>query len=251
MPGGVNSPVRAFNAVGGHPFFAAAGEGAWLTDADGKRYLDLVGGYGPLLLGHAHPAVVEAVRHQAGLGTAYGTPTEQETELAELLVESVPSVEMVRLVNSGTEATMSALRLARAATGRDLIVKFAGGYHGHSDGLLADAGSGVATLGIPGSPGVPAAVAALCATLPYNDLAALEELVAGHGAELAAVIVEPVAGNMGVVPGDAVFLGGLRELCDRCGALLVFDEVITGFRLGPGGLRRSTASAPTSPCSAR
>jgi len=244
MPGGVNSPVRAFRAVGGEPVFIARGEGAWLVDADGNRYLDLVGAWGPLILGHAHPAVVDAVRRQAGLGTAYGAPTEQETELAELLVECVPSVEMVRLVNSGTEAAMSAVRLARAATGRDVLVKFAGGYHGHADGLLADAGSGVATLGIPGSPGVPAAVAALCATLPYNDVAAVEAFFVEHGGDVAAVIVEPVAGNMGVVPGTEAFLTALRHACTEHGAVLIFDEVITGFRLGLGGAQAVVGIAP-------
>jgi glutamate-1-semialdehyde 2,1-aminomutase len=227
--------VRAFLAVGGEPIFAAAGEGAHLIDADGNRYLDLVGSYGPLILGHAHPAVVEAIRAQAARGTSYGAPTEAETELAELLVEHVPGVEMVRLVNSGTEAAMSAIRLARAATGRDLVVKFAGCYHGHADHLLAEAGSGVAALGIPGSPGVPEAFTALTAVLPYNNAEAVAELFAARGGEVAAVIVEPVAGNMGVVAGNPDFLRALRDLTAKHGAVLIFDEVITGFRLGLGG----------------
>ena len=240
----MNSPVRAFAAVGGDPIFAAAGEGAYLVDADGKRYLDLVGSYGPLILGHAFPAVVEAIRDQAGRGTSYGAPTEAETDLAEILVAHVPGVEMVRLVNSGTEATMSAIRLARAATGRDLVVKFEGGYHGHADHLLARAGSGVATLGIPGSPGVPEAFTALTAVLPYNDRDALTEFFATRGPEVAAVIVEPVAGNMGVVPGDREFLGALRRLTSESGALLIFDEVITGFRLGLGGAAAAVMVSP-------
>ena len=231
----MNSPVRAFTAVGGEPIFAAAGEGAYLVDADGNRYLDLVGSYGPLILGHAHPALVEAIRAQAGRGTSYGAPTESETELAELLVAQVPGLEMVRLVNSGTEAAMSAIRLARAATGRDLVVKFEGCYHGHADHLLAQAGSGVATLGIPGSPGVPAAFTALTAVLPYNSVEAITELFARRGGEVAAVIVEPVAGNMGVVAGDPAFIRALRQLTAEHGALLIFDEVITGFRIGLGG----------------
>jgi len=231
----VNSPVRAFKAVGGEPVFAASGEGAYLVDADGGRYLDLVAAYGPLILGHAHPAVVEAIRAQAGRGSSFGAPTEAETELAELLVEQVPGVEMVRLVNSGTEAAMSAIRLARAATGRELVVKFEGGYHGHVDHLLASAGSGVATLGIPGSPGVPEAFTSLTAVLPYNSVEAVAEYFSEHGTQTAAVIVEPMAGNMGVVPGSQEFLAALRRLTAAAGVVLIFDEVITGFRLGLGG----------------
>jgi glutamate-1-semialdehyde 2,1-aminomutase len=227
--------VRAFRAVGGEPFFAASGEGAYLVDADGRRYLDMVGAYGPLILGHAHPAVVDAIRAQAGRGSSFGAPTEAETELAELLVEQVPGLEMARLVNSGTEAAMSAIRVARAATGRDLVVKFEGGYHGHADHLLASAGSGVATLGIPGSPGVPEVFASLTAVLPYNSVEALEAYFAERGTQTAAVIVEPVAGNMGVVPGSPDFLAALRRLTAAAGAVLIFDEVITGFRLGLGG----------------
>ncbi len=235
LPGGVDSPVRAFGAVGGEPIFAASGQGAFLVDADGRRYLDLVCSYGPLILGHAHPAVVEAICAQAARGTSFGAPTEAETELAELLAEHVPGLEMVRLVNSGTEAAMSAVRLARAATGRDVVVKFDGGYHGHADHLLASAGSGVATLGIPGSPGVPEAFTALTAVLPYNAPEVVAEFFARRGGEVAAVLVEPVAGNMGVVPGTPEFLGELRRLTTEFGALLLFDEVITGFRLGLAG----------------
>jgi len=235
MPGGVNSPVRAFSAVGGEPVFIERGEGAYLFDADGRRYLDLVAAFGPLILGHAHPAVVEALQRQSAKGTAFGAPTGLESELAEMLIRRLPAVDMVRLVNSGTEAAMSALRLARAATGRDLLVKFAGGYHGHADFMLAEAGSGAATLGIPASPGVPAAAAALTSVLPYNDAAAAEQFFEQRGAEVAAVIVEPMAGNMGVVPGSSDFLTTLRRLCSDRGALLIFDEVISGFRVGLGG----------------
>jgi len=248
IPGGVNSPVRAFKAVGGDPLFVSSGSGAELIDVSGNRYLDLVASYGPLILGHAHPAVVRAIRAQADLGTSYGAPTEAETRLAEILVGDVPSVQMVRLVNSGTEATMSAIRVARAATGRDVVVKFAGGYHGHQDYLLAEAGSGIATLGIPGSPGVPEAFTALTAVLHYNDLDAVERFFAERGGEVAAVIVEPVAGNMGVVPGTAEFLHGLRRLTSAAGALLVFDEVITGFRLGLGGAQELLGIAPDLTC---
>ncbi|HEV1997457.1 MAG TPA: glutamate-1-semialdehyde 2,1-aminomutase [Candidatus Dormibacteraeota bacterium] len=248
MPGGVNSPVRAFRAVGGDPVFIASGSGAELVDVDGRHYLDLVASYGPLILGHAHPAVVAAIREQAQRGTSYGAPTEAETELVEALVTHMPSLEMARLVNSGTEATMSAIRVARGATGRDVVVKFAGGYHGHQDYLLAEAGSGVATLGIPGSPGVPAAFTALTAVLPYNDRAATEAFFAERGGEVAAVIVEPVAGNMGVVPGRPDFLEALRALTTSHGAVLVFDEVITGFRLGLGGAQAHYGINPDLTC---
>jgi glutamate-1-semialdehyde 2,1-aminomutase len=244
MPGGVNSPVRAFAAVGGEPIFIERGEGPFLFDVDGKRYLDLVGAFGPLILGHAHPAVVEALQQQATRGTAYGAPTDGESELAEMLVQHIPSLEMVRLVNSGTEATMSALRLARAVTGRDLLVKFAGGYHGHMDYLLAEAGSGLATLGIPSSPGVPVTAAALTVVLPYNDTDAVEKAFAQRGTEIAAVIVEPIAGNMGVVPGTPEFLATLRRLCSERAALLIFDEVITGFRYSPGGAQQVYGVTP-------
>lgn len=248
MPGGVNSPVRAFQAVGGAPLFISSGSGPELVDVNGARYLDLVGSYGPLILGHARAEVVEAIANQVLLGTSYGAPTEAETELAEILVKHLPSVEMVRLVSSGTEATMSAIRVARGATGRDLVVKFAGGYHGHQDYLLAEAGSGMATLGIPMSPGVPEAFAALTMVLPYNDLDAVEKLFAARGGEVAAVIVEPIAGNMGVVSGTRVFLEGLRRLTAGAGAVLVFDEVITGFRVGLGGAQGLLGVTPDLTC---
>jgi len=235
LPGGVNSPVRAFRAVGGTPFFVARAAGARLTDVDGRTYLDYVCSWGPLILGHAHPAVLDAVRAAAAAGWSYGTPCEAEVELAEQVRRRMPAVEMVRFVNSGTEATMAAVRLARAATGRDLIVKFEGGYHGHADGFLVKAGSGVATLGLPDSPGVPTALASLTLTAPFNDLEALGELFTTCGSRIAAVIVEPYLGNVGFVPPDSEFPGALRIMCDLHGALLIFDEVMTGFRVGPGG----------------
>ena len=235
IPGGVNSPVRAFRAVGGEPPFIARGEGAYLEDADGNRYIDYVLSWGPLILGHAHPAVVSALAEATASGTSYGAPTALETELAELVIEMVPSLEMVRFVNSGTEATMSALRLARAYTGRQKIVKFEGCYHGHADLLLVQAGSGVATLGLPDSPGVPPGATEDTLTAPFNDVAAVERLFARFPEEIAAVIVEPVAGNMGVVPPVDGFLAGLRELTEAHGALLIFDEVMTGFRVALGG----------------
>ncbi len=235
IPGGVNSPVRAWSAVGGNPLFLRRGRGAQVVDVDGRTYLDFLGSWGPLILGHSHPAVVAAVSERAREGTSFGAPTPGEVDLACLLVAAVPSVEEVRLVSSGTEATMSALRLARAATGRDLILKFGGCYHGHVDALLVRAGSGTLTLGIPGSPGVPAAVAGLTVVGVYNDLASVRGLLREHGHEMAAVIVEPVAGNMGVVPPAPGFLDGLREETTRSGALLILDEVITGFRVAWGG----------------
>jgi len=245
LPGGVDSPVRAYRAVGGEPPFIVRGAGARVWDADGNEYLDLVCSWGPLILGHAHPDVVRAINEQAALGTSFGAPTELEVELAETIVAAYPAVEMLRFVSSGTEATMSALRVARAATGRDRIVKFAGGYHGHSDGLLARAGSGVATLGLPDSAGISAAVAANTIVVEYNDITACERAI---DASVAAVIVEPYAGNMGCVPPEPGFLAGLRVLCDRAGALLVFDEVITGFRVARGGAAERTGVVPDLAC---
>jgi len=235
IPGGVNSPVRAFRGVGGEPVFFTRGEGPWLHDVDGRRYIDYVGSWGPMILGHAHPEVVRAVQETAARGLGFGAPTELEVEMAELLCELVPSLEKVRMVSSGTEATMSAIRLARGFTGRDLIVKFEGCYHGHSDSLLVKAGSGALTLGVPTSPGVPADLARHTLTLPYNDAAACERAFAEHGGRIACVIVEPVAGNMNCVPPVPGFLETLRALCDRHGALLIFDEVMTGFRVALGG----------------
>ena len=235
MPGGVNSPVRAFRAVGGDPVFIASGKGATITDVDGKSYVDYVLSWGPLILGHAHPEVVEALASVLGSGTSFGACTPREVELAERIVEAVPSIERVRLVNSGTEATLSALRLARAATGREKILKFEGCYHGHGDSLLVKAGSGVATLGLPDSPGVPRALAELTVTLPFNDVVALEEAFRIHRHQLAAVIVEPVVGNMGCVPPQPGFLAKLRALSEDQGTILIFDEVMTGFRVAYGG----------------
>jgi glutamate-1-semialdehyde 2,1-aminomutase len=248
IPGGVNSPVRAFRAVGGDPLFIESASGARLRDADGREYIDYVMSWGPLILGHAHPAVVEAVAAAARRGTSYGAPCEPEVELAERVVRKVPGIEKVRFVSSGTEATMSALRLARGFTGRRKILKFEGCYHGHADALLVAAGSGVATLGIPGSPGVPEGTVADTLVAPFNDPAAVEQVVAAHGRDLAAVIVEPVVGNMGVVAPHEGYLRGLREITARAGALLVFDEVITGFRLAPGGAQQLYGVTPDLTC---
>ncbi|MGB6836802.1 MAG: glutamate-1-semialdehyde 2,1-aminomutase [Dehalococcoidia bacterium] len=248
LVGGVNSPARAFRAVGGDPLVMARGRGAHVYDVDGNEYIDYVCSWGPLILGHAHPAVVEAVQRAAGLGTSFGAPTEMEAEMGRLLVEAVPSMELVRFVNSGTEATMSTLRLARAYTGRQKILKFEGCYHGHADGLLVRAGSGVATLGLPDSPGVPASFAQETLVAPYNDRQAVESLFLRHGEEIAAVITEPVAGNMGVVPPAEGFLPFLRELTRRAGSLLIFDEVITGFRLAYGGAQAVYDVSPDLTC---
>jgi glutamate-1-semialdehyde 2,1-aminomutase len=235
MPGGVSSPVRAYQAVGGTPLFIKQAQGPYVIDADGNRYIDYVMSYGPLILGHSHEQVVAALSRAVGRGTSYGAPTELETELAEKIIAAMPAVEMLRFVNSGTEAAMAALRLARAATKRELVVKCAGCYHGHVDGLLVEAGSGALTLGTPSSPGVPSAVASLTLVIPYNDLPAAEQAFQQHGERIACFAVEPVAGNMGLVPPADGYLQGLRELCDRHGALLLFDEVMTGFRVGLGG----------------
>jgi glutamate-1-semialdehyde 2,1-aminomutase len=248
IPGGVNSPVRAFKAVGGSPLFISKAEGARIWDADGRPYLDYVGSWGPMILGHAFPPVVEAVQQAATRGTSFGAPCLGEVELADRVVRLVPSIEKVRFVSSGTEATMSALRLARGFTGRRKILKFEGCYHGHADSLLVAAGSGVATLGIPGSPGVPEGTVADTLVAPFNDTAAVEQVVAAHGSDLAAVIVEPVAGNMGCVAPRDGYLEALRRLTREAGALLVFDEVMTGFRLAPGGAQQLYGIDPDLTC---
>ena len=235
IPGGVNSPVRAFRSVGMTPRFIASAKGSRITDAEGRTYIDYIGSWGPMILGHAHPAVLEAVEKAAGDGLSFGAATGREVEMAELLCGIVPGLEMARMVNSGTEAVMSAIRAARGFTGRDKLIKFAGCYHGHSDALLVQAGSGVMTQGIPDSAGVPAGCTADTLTASFNDLGSVENLFEANPGQIAAVIVEPVGANMGVVPPAEGFLAGLRRLCDRNGALLIFDEVITGFRLALGG----------------
>jgi glutamate-1-semialdehyde 2,1-aminomutase len=238
IPGGVNSPARAFGAVGGQPPFIARGEGAYLYDLDGNQYLDYVGSWGPLILGHAHPRVVQAVEEAMRRGATFGAPTEAESQLAELIIDAVPSIEMVRLVSSGTEASMSAIRLARGFTGRDGIVKFAGCYHGHVDSLLVQAGSSATTLGVPNSPGVPAGCTADTLVLRYNDVQSLADTFARHGERLAGVILEPVVGNMGLVRPSDEFLAELRRLTEKHGTLLIYDEVMTGFRLAYGGAQQ-------------
>ncbi len=248
IPGGVNSPVRACKSVGADPIFFASGVGPFLIDVDGQEYIDYVASWGPLILGHAHPEVVSAVQAAAENGTSFGAPTWMEVELARLICEFIPSVEMVRLVNSGTEATMSAVRLARGYTGRKKIIKFDGCYHGHADSFLVKAGSGVATLGIPGSPGVPEEIVSNTISLPYNDLEAVRQAFEKMGKEIAAVIVEPIAGNMGVIPPKEGFLEGLREITLKYEALLIFDEVITGFRVGLSGAQGLYGVTPDLTC---
>ncbi len=248
IPGGVNSPVRAYGSVGGTPPFIERGKGARLWDVDGNEYIDFVGSWGPLIVGHANPGILRAVREAMKNGTSFGAPTELEVELAEAICRALPSVDRVRMVSSGTEAAMSAIRLARGATGRDRILKFDGCYHGHVDSLLVGAGSGVATLGIPGSPGVPAAMTELTVQAPFNDLEAVESAFRRWPGEIAAVLVEPVAGNMGCIPPEPGFLAGLRALCTEHGALLVFDEVMTGFRVAWGGAQRHYRVKPDLTC---
>jgi glutamate-1-semialdehyde 2,1-aminomutase len=248
IPGGVNSPVRAFRAVGGTPVFVSRAEGAYLFGADERRYIDYVGSWGPMILGHAHPAVVAAIREAAGRGTSYGAPTELEVTFAEELCALYPSMDMVRAVSSGTEATMSALRVARGFTGRDVVVKFEGCYHGHADFLLVKAGSGAATFGVPDSAGVPASAAANTATLAYNDVDGLNALFAARGGEIAAVIVEPVVGNMGVVPPASGFLEAIVAACARSGAVSIFDEVMTGCRVARGGMQERAGVRPDMTC---
>ena len=248
IPGGVNSPVRAFKAVGGNPLFIAKAKGPRITDADGNEFIDYVSSWGPMIFGHAHPKIVEAVSKQAQLGTSFGAPTELETVLAQKVVAAVPSVETVRLVSSGTEATLSALRLARGFTGRDKIVKFEGCYHGHGDSLLVKAGSGVLSLGLPDCPGIVADLAKNTLNLPYNDTQAVEELFAKMGKEIACLIVEPIGGNMGVVPPQPGFLELLRKVTKASGTLLIFDEVITGFRVSYGGAQKLYGVTPDLTC---
>lgn len=248
IPGGVNSPARAFKAVGGTPPFIDRAKGCQMWDIDGNSYIDYIGSWGPMILGHAYQPVIDAIQKQLPLSTSYGAPTEIEIEMADLVIEAVPSIEMVRMVNSGTEAVMSAIRLARGYTGRDKIIKFEGCYHGHSDMLLAEAGSGVATLGIPGTPGVPASQVENTVTLPFNDLDSVRAAFAKYPEQIAVVALEPVAGNMGMVLPQAGFLQGLRDLCTEFGALLLFDEVMTGFRIAYGGAQAAFGVTPDLTC---
>ncbi len=248
IPGGVNSPVRAFKSVGGEPVFIKKAKGPYIWGADDTQYIDYVGSWGPMILGHAHPEVIEAVRGAAENGLSFGAPTESETALAQKICELIPSIDKIRMVSSGTEATMSALRLARGFTGREKIIKFEGCYHGHSDSLLVKAGSGALTFGVPTSPGVPAALAELTITLPFNDLDSLERVFKEVGDEVAAVIVEPIAGNMNFIPPKSGFLEGMRELCSKYGSILIFDEVMTGFRVGLQGAQGVYSITPDLTC---
>ena len=248
IPGGVNSPVRAFRSVGGEPLFIKKAKGSKIVDADGRTYIDYVLSWGPMILGHAHPRVTAALKKAIAGGTSFGAPTELEITLAKMVKKAVPSIEMVRMVSSGTEATMSAIRAARGFTGRDKILKFGGGYHGHGNSLLVKAGSGVATFGLPDSPGVPADLARLTLTAAYNDLAGVREIAAREGEQLACIIVEPVAGNMGCVPPEPGFLEGLRKVCDQYGIVLILDEVMTGFRVAYGGAQQLYKIKPDLTC---
>ena len=248
MPGGVSSPVRAFKAVGGEPVTVRSGKGAIVTDIDGNEYVDYIMSYGPLILGHADESVHAAISKAAGRGTSFGMPTEAETKLAQRVVDAVPSIELVRFVNSGTEAVMSAIRLARGATGREKVVKCTGCYHGHGDGLLVQAGSGATTLGVPSSPGVPESITSNTLLIPYNDLDAVREVFREHTDQIACLVVEPIAGNMGVIPPIDGYLQGLRDLCDEFGVLLIFDEVMTGFRVAYGGAQSLYSVTPDLTC---
>ena len=248
IPGGVNSPVRACKSVGADPLFIDRADGCLIYDADGNRFIDYIGSWGPMILGHRHPAVVEAINAVLGRGTSFGAPTDLEIQLAEMVIDAVASVDVIRMVNSGTEATMSAIRLARGVTGRDLVIKFDGCYHGHADTLLVAAGSGVATLGIPGSPGVPQDVAGLTLSLPFNDIEAVQRVMDEKGDQVACVIIEPVAGNMGLVPPAAGFLESLREVTEKHGVILIFDEVMTGFRVAYGGAQTLYGITPDLTC---
>lgn len=248
IPGGVNSPVRAFKSVGGDPVFIKSASGSKLYDVDGNEYIDYVGSWGPMIVGHCNPRVNDAIKRVIDSGTSFGAPTELEIELAKMVIAAVPSIEMVRMVNSGTEATMSAIRLARGHTGRDKIIKFEGGYHGHADGLLVKAGSGAATLGVPDSPGVPADYARNTITVPFNDLETITKAVSAEAENIACIIVEPLPGNMGVIPPKEGFLEGLRELCTKNGIVLIFDEVMSGFRVALGGAQQVFGVTPDLTC---